>query len=192
MKWINVDIIPWAVRYGLQEKHTKLLLFCILLLLIKFILVPLVTWQHEVKENTSFFEMQIRGTQTNFNQEEHFNKNIDMLSKQIEELETYYFNAKSSASAQLAVSSLLESYFKENGIKLESQRAVELFEKNGVLKIEYRYIMAGNTTNLQNFIFWLENYTPIFNVSSLSMSSSRHNSITKLSITFQQNVLIKE
>lgn len=188
-KLLNTDVHQVLIEQGLTSKQIKLLLFCVILLLIKFVLLPIYEWQSELKENTQFYQMQLRDpVEINAAQSKAIEQ-TESVRAQISELKNYFVLNKTSAAAQIEFTELLEKKITELGLDISSKNSRELMTKDNITTLEFSFEVKGFANQFGELIHWVEQLKPVVVVQSLGANSSRRTPYTHLRLRMQLFVL---
>ncbi|MFY8352766.1 hypothetical protein AAEU29_19640 [Pseudoalteromonas sp. SSM20] len=188
MKILSTSIFELAAQKNISEKHAKLLLFCLCLLFIKFLVMPILDWQIEVKEETDFYKLQYRNESSIIASTNSIIESEAQLKNELHEVQKLYYQG-SETSNQVKINGLIDAKVAELGLRLSSKNSGKLYEKNGVITVEYTVRVRGYALELQEFAYWLDNISPKLLIQNVRFSSSRGASAVELNVRFQQLIL---
>ncbi|KPV96725.1 hypothetical protein AN214_01185 [Pseudoalteromonas sp. P1-9] len=188
MTFLSLNIFELAAKKGISEKHTKLLLLCMLLLTIKFLVMPVLEWQAEIKEQTDFYNLQYRSEASITEVSNLIQQNSEELDNKLNEIKSWYYTGAVTAN-QVKLNDLIKSKVNELDLSLASNNSRKLYEKNGMVTIEYTVRARGYAESLQEFVYWLENVQPKLLLKNTRFSSSRGSAAAEVNVRFQQLII---
>lgn len=188
MKILSTSIFELAAQKSISAKHLKLLLFCLCLLFIKFLVIPIIQWQIEVKEETDFYKLQYRNENSIIASTKSITESEEQLKNELQEVQKLYYRG-AETSNQVKINGLIDAKVAELGLRLSSKNSGKLYEKNGVITLEYTVRVRGYALELQEFAYWLDNLSPKLLIQNVRFSSSRGASAVELNVRFQQLIL---
>ena len=117
---INKDIFELAQAQGVSEKNVKLLLLCVILLIVKFAIVPIVEWQSEIKEEIEFFQLQLRDEESVNSTSQNIKDKLEYTNAELEKVKQLYYTG-SATSNQIKIGELVSKKAAELELVVSSQ-----------------------------------------------------------------------
>ncbi|WP_394228278.1 hypothetical protein [Pseudoalteromonas spongiae] len=188
MTFLSLNIFELAAKKGISEKHTKLLLLCTFLLIIKFLLMPVLEWQAEIKEQTDFYNLQYRSEASISEVSNLIQQNSTELDDKLNKVKSWYYAGAVTAN-QVKLNDLIKAKISELSLSLASSNSRKLYEKNDIVTIEYTVRVRGYAEPLQEFVYWLENVQPKLLLKNTRFSSSRGSAAAEVNVRFQQLII---
>ncbi|MEC8325666.1 MAG: GspMb/PilO family protein [Pseudomonadota bacterium] len=182
MKLLSLGSEDLASKLSISVKQLKLFGFCIVLLLIKFIVVPIVEWQAEIKENIDFYSLQLRDEVEIERNKKAIQQALIDTEDSAARLSPYFFKDITSSQAQIQLTKKIEQAVKERNMELVSKGSTELVENELYHTLEFRFEVQGYAKQLQEFLFWVEQQQPLAVVQEVSVRSVRSTSYTTMRI----------
>lgn len=191
MKILSTGIFELAARKNISNKHVKLLVLCSLLLCIKFVIMPVIEWQFELKEEINFYNLQYRDEDSIRKSSDLIIANKDKVVSELNEIKNFYSSGAVTVN-QVKMNDLIDQKIAELELSLSSKNSRKLYEKDGVITIEYLVRARGTAAPLQEFIYWLDNVKPKLLINNTRFSSSRGSSIAEVNVRFHQLILSEQ
>lgn len=191
MKILSTGIFELAARKNISNKHVKLLVLCSFLLCIKFVVMPVLEWQFELKEEINFYKLQYRDEDSIRKSSDLIIANKDKVVSELKEIKNFYSSGAVTAN-QVKMNDLIDQKITELDLSLSSKNSRKLYEKDGVITIEYLVRARGTAEPLQEFVYWLDNVKPKLIINNTRFSSSRGSAIAEVNIRFHQLILSEE
>ncbi|WP_462159447.1 GspMb/PilO family protein [Pseudoalteromonas sp. GB56] len=170
MKSLNTPILEVFDCYGVSQKQAKMVLLCVVLLLAKFLIVPVLQWQSELQEETSFYTLQLRDEESISGAVEQLEKSIAHLDDQVNIINKQYFQGSKTA-LQVHLNDKIAKQAQQLELKLSSRNSKELQTVEGITTFEYNISLRGTSKPLQEFLYWLDTQEPKLLVKSMRFSS---------------------
>lgn len=189
MKILSVSIEELAFKYDTSAKQLKLILFCLTLIAIKFLVIPVLDWQATLKENIEFYSLQLRDESEIEKNAKSVENALNKSQSNLEHLTPYFFTGVSSSKAQIDITKKIEQYVASKDMDLVSKSSTELVENEDYKTLEFRFEVKGYAEQLQEFIFWIEQQKPLAVVQELSVRSSKRTAWTSMRIRVHYFVL---
>jgi len=191
MKFYKQSVFQLASSLGISDKHTKLLLLCFFLVVIKFLLLPILEWQEELKEQADFYKLQYREKESITLAQETFIAENERLTQYISELKAHYYKGEPTRN-QVLLNEAISQKANQLGLSITSSNVVELYNQDGTALLEYGLKLHGTAMPLQEFVYWLELQEPKLLVKLARFSSHNRSVRTDLVLTVHQYILTEE
>ena len=129
-----------------------------LLLLLKFIIVPVLDWQNSLVEELSIKEQRLLKSVKAVDESKELTETLEQLTKKNEQLQSLLFEHKPDTEFQLKQQQLVEGIFEENEIEISNigWSPKSYVEEWQLTKFELRINFSGNISKLQNVKLLLE------------------------------------
>lgn len=189
MKILSKSVFELAAQNNINEKHTKLLILCLFLLFIKFLVMPIVEWQLELKEETNFYKLQYRDENSIVKSSQQIEASKDKIKLELLKVKKLY-SSGTVTSNQVRLNELIDGQIAKLGLNLSTKNSRKLYEKDGVITIEYLVSARGTAEPLQEFVYWLDSINPKVLIVNTRFSSSRGSAVAEVNLRFQQFILM--
>jgi hypothetical protein len=189
MKILSKSVFELAAQNNINEKHTKLLILCLFLLFIKFLVMPIVEWQLELKEATNFYKLQYRDENSIVKSSQQIEASKDKIKLELLKVKKLY-SSGTVTSNQVRLNELIDGQIAKLGLNLSTKNSRKLYEKDGVITIEYLVSARGTAEPLQEFVYWLDSINPKVLIVNTRFSSSRGSAVAEVNLRFQQFILM--
>lgn len=189
MKILSKSVFELAAQNNINEKHTKLLILCLFLLFIKFLVMPIVEWQLELKEETNFYKLQYRDENSIVKSSQQIEASKEKIKLELLKVKKLY-SSGTVTSNQVRLNELIDEQIAKLGLNLSTKNSRKLYEKDGVITIEYLVSARGTAEPLQEFVYWLDSINPKVLIVNTRFSSSRGSAVAEVNLRFQQFILM--
>lgn len=189
MKILSKSVFELAAQNNINEKHTKLLVLCLFLLFIKFLVMPIVEWQLELKEETNFYKLQYRDENSIVKSSQQIEAIKEKIKLELFKVKKLY-SSGTVTSNQVRLNELIDEQIAKLGLTLSTKNSRKLYEKDGVITIEYLVSARGTAEPLQEFVYWLDSINPKVLIVNTRFSSSRGSAVAEVNLRFQQFILM--
>ena len=191
MKILLKSVFELAAQNNISEKHTKLLILCLFLLFIKFLVMPIVEWQIELKEETNFYKLQYRDENSIIKSSQQIEASKEKVKLELLKVKKLY-SSGTVTSNQVRLNELIDKQIAKLGLTLSTKNSRKLYEKDGVITIEYLVSARGTAEPLQEFVYWLDSINPKVLIVNTRFSSSRGSAVAEVNLRFQQFILVND
>ncbi len=184
------DIFQWLTKYNLTIKQARLIVACVILLLIKFIIMPIIDWQNEIKEQTDFYKIQLRDPAIVEKLSQKLSIEKVRLNKELGSIKSQYLVDTPTEKLQVQFIEKLETKVNSLNLELTSRSAQVLLSDGNITTIEYVIEVKGYVKPLADLIFWLETQEPQVLIHHVDARSVRSSAMTKLRLRGQQFMIV--
>jgi len=161
------------------KKHAVLLSVLSLLLLVKFIYVPIVDWQNALYLNLQQQEKKLTKIDKVLKQKDKVTQANAQLDKLLAIKTSVFFSQAQESKFQLAQQKMIESLFEKNNVKVtkfawrKTQQLVTLSANHYKVQVNIK----GKTSDLVQLMSAVEHYTPYIEVSDFSLKVQRQKNL---------------
>lgn len=191
MNYLKKDIFELLSQSGVSSKHAKMLLLLALLLIAKFIIIPIVEWQSSVTEEIDFYNMQYR-SETKLTESTNV---LNDFSRQLDEqliLSKKNFYKGKVTTNQVAMNDLLSDKVGNLDLSLVRQNSRLIHETEQYKIVQYSFTARGYAKELQELVYWVDTINPKLIIKNVRFSSSRGSSVAEVTLIFQQYLISDE
>ena len=154
------------------KKYKLLLLITLLLIVIKFIIVPIFNWQSVQISKAESQQLRLIKANSIIAQKESFTLAADSASESLRQYEDALFDSEEINGFKIDKQKEISRYLKENNLTLLNIGwQPELQFLNAQLHREQvRLNIGGETHNVAQFIYFIENHSKLVSVEQLSFN----------------------
>lgn len=174
-------------RLGVREQYHKWVWLMLLLLAVRFVIVPVLDWQREKLDSIEFLSLQTRSPDEIEGRQQQISEAAKVTGNRLEELIRYYRLDKSLKEAELKMARQVEAMAQENGLVVTSRSWTTEYETQFFAKQQVRLGFEGYIDQLQPFLMELEAHrNPLYFVDKLDINNRGGNAKFRATLTVSQ------
>lgn len=157
------------------KKHATLLIVLVILVVVKFIVVPIIEWQEGLILENESYQSRIDRVQGLSENRERLQQSLNTVEKQQQLAQSLVHQYSDEATFKLKLQKLLDSYAAKYNVKVSNVNwltTVEMID-GAIIKFPIRMKVRGPTSKVVQFINYLESLSPIIDVDALNLNVKR-------------------
>jgi len=157
------------------RKHATMLMVLLILVVVKFIIVPTLAWQEGLISENESYQSRIDRVQALTENREQLQESLNIVDKQQTLAQSLVHQYSDEAVFKLKMQKLLDNWAAKYDVKLSNVNWLTAVELRGsdIIKYPISAKVLGPSHDVIQFISYVESLSPIVDVDSLNLNIKR-------------------